>query len=92
MTTPLVMAIAAVADLVGSAWLVAITETAFGDGAAAGAVYRPATLMVPHAAPAQPWPATPLCTVQLTFLFAEPVTDAKNCCVEGAPLDGETKA
>jgi hypothetical protein len=28
----------------------------------------------------------------VTFLFAEPVTDAKNCCMEGAPLDVATNA
>lgn len=38
MSTPLVMAMVAVAYLVWSAWLVAISEIAFGDGAAEGAV------------------------------------------------------
>jgi hypothetical protein len=34
---PLVSATVAVADFVGSAWLVAITEIAFGEGATVGA-------------------------------------------------------
>jgi len=54
MRAPPVMAIAAVAILVGSAWLVAISEIAFGEGAEVGAVYRPVELMEPHAAPEQP--------------------------------------
>lgn len=37
-TGPLVRATVAAADFVGSAWLVAITEIAFGEGAAPGAV------------------------------------------------------
>lgn len=37
-TGPLVSATVAEADFVGSAWLVAITEMAFGEGAAVGAV------------------------------------------------------
>jgi hypothetical protein len=34
---PLVIAMAAEADFVGSAWLVAVTEMAFGDGGIVGA-------------------------------------------------------
>lgn len=48
--------------------------------------------MEPQAAPAQPWPATPLCTLHVTLLFTVPVTAAKNCCVEIAPPDGERNA
>ena len=35
--------------------------------------------MEPQAVPEQPWPATPLCTLQVTLLFVVPVTAAKNC-------------
>lgn len=38
---PLVIAIMADADFVGSAWLTAMTEIALGEGAEAGAVYSP---------------------------------------------------
>ena len=41
----------------------------------------------PQAAAEQPWPATPVCTVQLTAVFGVPVTVAKNCCVESAPAE-----
>jgi hypothetical protein len=46
------------ADFVGSAALVAVTLTMFGEGANAGAVYRPAAVTVPQAAPLQPLPVT----------------------------------
>jgi hypothetical protein len=51
------------ADFVGSAALVAVTLTVFGAGATAGAVYKPAAVIVPQAAPEQPAPVT----VQVTF-------------------------
>ena len=67
-------ATAAAADLVGSAWLVAVTVTDAGDGTAAGAVYRPALVIVPQAAPVQPAPES----VQLTAVLLVPPTDAVN--------------
>ena len=42
--------------------------------------------------PEQPWPATPLCTLQVTFVFVVPVIVAKNCRVEAAPPDGARNA
>jgi hypothetical protein len=57
---PLDTATVADADFVGSAELVATTEIALGDGAAAGAVYIPLVFTEPHADPAQPWPSTAL--------------------------------
>ena len=42
--------------------------------------------------PEQPSPATPLCTLQVTFVFVVPVTVVKNCRVEAAPPDGATNA
>ncbi len=75
---PLEIAIVAAADFVGSAWLVAITEMPFGEGAAAGAEYNPVAFTDPHAAPPQPCPATALVTLQFTAVFALPVTTAEN--------------
>ena len=46
------------AELVATAWLVAVMVTVAGVGAVAGAVYRPVELIVPHAAPVQPAPET----------------------------------
>ena len=57
---PVTMAIAAEADFVASAMLVAVTVIALGEGAMAGAAYTPLALIEPHAAPAQPTPKTPL--------------------------------
>ena len=57
---PLMIPMAAEADLVGSAALVAVMATPFGDGAVLGAEYKPAALTDPQAAPAQPVPGTPL--------------------------------
>lgn len=91
-TGPLVSATVAEADFVGSAWLVAITEMAFGDGAAVGAVYRPLALTEPQAAPAHPWPATALAMLQLTAVFVLPVTVAKNCRVLRVPVEGAKNA
>lgn len=86
---PLVRAIVAKADFVGSASLVAVTEIALGDGAIVGAEYSPAELIEPQADPAHPAPGVALPTVHSTAVFASPVTVAKNCCelsvlVEGA--------
>jgi hypothetical protein len=80
-TGPLVSAMVAVADFVGSAWLVALSDIAFGDGAKFGAVKIPEFVTDPHAVPPHPAPATPLCTLQVTAWFAEPTTRAENCCV-----------
>ena len=49
-------------------------------------------MIEPHAVPAQPWPATPLCTVHVTLLFVAPVTAEMNCCVETAPPEGGKNA
>lgn len=53
-----VMLTAAVADFVLSACEVAVTVTVFGLGAEAGAVYKPAAVIDPHAPPVQPRPET----------------------------------
>jgi hypothetical protein len=63
------------ADLVVSACEVAFTVTVGGAGTEAGAVYRPALVIAPQAAPAQPAPAI----LQVTAVFAVPVTVALNC-------------
>ncbi len=75
--TSLVTVIAAVADFVGSAWLVAVTCTVAGEGKSAGAVYTPSAVMVPLAAFP---PAVPL-TLQLTAGSVELLTVAMNSCV-----------
>jgi hypothetical protein len=75
---PLEIAMVAAADFVGSAWLVAVTKIAFGDGAAAGAEYNPPAFTNPHAVPPQPCPATALATLQFTAVFALPLTSAEN--------------
>jgi hypothetical protein len=67
--------IEAVADFVGSATEVAVTDTCAGLGTADGAVYRPLVDMVPHVAPVHPLPATP----HDTAVFVAPVTVAVNC-------------
>jgi hypothetical protein len=51
---PDVMAIVADADFVLSAWLVAMIEMAFGEGATVGAVNTPLASTEPQAAPPQP--------------------------------------
>jgi len=56
----------AVAELVETAWLVALTVTVGGLGSVAGAVYRPVVVIVPHPAPVQPAPDT----LQFTAMFA----------------------
>jgi hypothetical protein len=73
---PLVIEIAALAFFVESAALVAVTVIAFGEGAAAGAVYIPLALIVPHVAPLHPAPVTALATLQVTVLLVELVTVA----------------
>lgn len=51
-----------------------MTFTVGGVGTAAGAVYRPAELIVPHADPLQPDPLT----LQVTLVLVLPVTAAWN--------------
>ena len=46
----------------------------------------------PHAAPAQPWAATPLCTLQMTFAFKLFATLAVNCLVLSFAPEGATNA
>ena len=67
--------IEAVADFVGSATEVAVTDTGAGLGTAEGAVYRPLVDIVPHVAPVQPLPAM----LQETAVFVVSVTVAVNC-------------
>src|SRR5207248_10125710 len=62
---------------VGSAMLVALTDTCAGLGTWAGAVYRPEEEIVPTAAVP---PATPF-TSQVTFLLLVLVTVAVSCWV-----------
>lgn len=89
---PFVTATVAVADFVASAWLVAVTATALGEGALAGAVYRPLLSIVPQAVPLQPCPGTALATLQVTAVFEIPLTAARNCCVFPVWPAGATKA
>ena len=63
------------ADLVESAWAIAVTVTLAGLGTAEGAVYRPEVEMVPCV---ESPPVTPL-TCQVTAVFVVPVTVAVNC-------------
>ena len=64
------------AEIFESAALTALTVAVFGLGRLAGDVYIPAELIVPVTAlpPLAPF------TNQFTRIFAEPVTDALNCC------------
>jgi hypothetical protein len=55
-----------------------LTCTLAEDGTVAGAVYKPADVMVPHALPLHPEPLTD----HVTAVFVAPETDAVNCCVE----------
>lgn len=89
---PLVTATVAVADFVGSAWLVAVAAMALGEGALAGAVYRPLLSIVPQALPLQPCPGTAPATLQVTAVFEIPLTAAVNCCVLPGWPSGATKA
>jgi hypothetical protein len=67
----------ALAVLVLSAWLVAVTVTIAGFGTVVGAVYKPSDEIVPTAA----LPLTVLFTDHVTVVFGVPVTVAVNCCV-----------
>ena len=69
------MVIEAVADLVGSATDVAVTDTWGGLGTVDGAVYRPLADIVPHEAPVQPLPTT----LHETAVFVAFATVAVNC-------------
>lgn len=60
----------------GSACAVALIVTLAGLGTVAGAVYKPAEVIVPQAFPEQPDPLT----LQVTAVFVVPVTVAWNCC------------
>jgi hypothetical protein len=64
------------ADLVGSAFDVAVTVTILGIGIDVGAVYSPAAVITPQELPPQPAPDT----FQVTVVFALPETWAVNCC------------
>ena len=66
---------AAVADLVESAWAMAVTVTLAGLGTADGAVYRPEVETVPWV---ESPPVTPL-TCQVTAKFVVPDTVGVNC-------------
>jgi hypothetical protein len=64
----------ALADFVASAFEVAVTATVEGLGTLAGVLYKPLLLMVPHALPVHPVPAT----VHVTPVLDDPVTVAVN--------------
>lgn len=72
----LVMVSCAVADFVVSAWLVADTWMAVGEGRSAGAVYSPAEEIVPVAAP----PPTMPFTLHVTLVLLVFVTVAVKAC------------
>ena len=57
---------------VGASWLVAVTVTVEGSGAAPGAAYSPLAEIVPQAAPPHPVPVID----QLACVFAVPATVA----------------
>jgi len=63
------------ADLVVSASLVAVTVTVLGLGTELGAVYSPVLLIVPRLG----FPSCTPFTLQITEVFAFPVTVAVNC-------------
>lgn len=67
---------AAEADEDVLAWAAALIVTPAGLGTLAGAVYRPAAVIVPQAAPEQPAPET----LHVTAVFFVPETVARNCC------------
>src|SRR5579864_5896260 len=83
MTMSLAMVAVAVADLLASATLVAVTCATVDAGRSAGAVYTPAALIVPLAAVP---PATPL-TLQVTLVLLEFVTVATNVCEAPSTTD-----
>lgn len=64
------------ADLVGSAFDVAVTVTMLGIGIEVGAVYSPVAVITPQELLAQPAPVT----LHVTAVFVLPVTWAVNCC------------
>jgi hypothetical protein len=66
----------AVANAEELACAVATIVTFVGLGALAGAVYKPADVIVPQAAPVQPEPLT----LHVTAVFLVPATVARNCC------------
>src|ERR1700735_2925528 len=66
---PLVMVMAAVADFVVSAIVVAMTEVPLGGGATVGGEEGRVASAERQAAPAEPWPVTALWTVQVTLVF-----------------------
>lgn len=68
----------ALALLVVSAALIALTITLDGSGTIAGAVYRPAVEIVP----AVLLPPVTLLTAQVTAVLDVPVTDAENCSID----------
>jgi hypothetical protein len=70
--TPSTTVAVAVADFVGSATEVAFSCTSAGLGTTAGAVYRPAVVIVPHAVPLHPAPDN----CQVTAVLVVPVTVA----------------
>lgn len=72
----------AVADLLGSATDVAVTEKNGGAGGTAGAVYSPAEFTVPQVVPAQPDPVM----VQVTAVLDVPVTATVNCWCPPVPI------
>ena len=75
------MVTVALADLVGSATDVAVTEKKGGFGGTAGAVNSPEGLTVPQIFPAQPSPVI----VHVTAVWEEPVTVALNCSCAPSP-------
>ena len=70
------IAMIAEADFVGAATDVALTVTCGVAGMTAGAVYKPAEVIVPHAAATHPTPET----VHVTAVLEVPETPAENCC------------
>ena|ERR1700742_3107902 len=70
------IATVAEADFVGTAADVALTITCGVAGITAGAVYKPAEVIVPHAAATHPAPET----VHVTAVLEVPETPAENCC------------
>ena len=64
------------ADFVGTATDVALTVTCGVAGMTDGAVYKPAEVIVPHAAATHRTPET----VHVTAVLEVPETPAENCC------------
>jgi hypothetical protein len=83
MTISLAIVAVTVADLLGSATLVAVICAAADAGRSAGAVYTPAALIVPLVAVP---PATPL-TLQVTLELLALVTVATNACEAPSTTD-----